>query len=125
MAQRPFDGYNRRGLVAPDRELTEVGPGTPGGEYLRRFWQPVAFARDVADTPLRVRILGHGDDGRWYPLTGGGDAADLACTETRVYRLAPTAPPLSGLQVDFQADSLAGSVLVNEIWVETDGHGAT
>jgi len=27
--------------------------------------------------------------------------------------------------VDFQADSLAGSVLVNEIWVETDGHGAT
>ena len=82
-------------------------------------------ARALDGGSLRVRILGHGEDGRWYPLTGGGDAADLACTETRVYQLAPTAPPLSGLQVDFQADTLAGSVLVNEIWVETDRHGAT
>jgi phenylpropionate dioxygenase-like ring-hydroxylating dioxygenase large terminal subunit len=38
--------------------MTQVGPGTPGGEYLRRFWQPVAFARDIAETPLRVRVLG-------------------------------------------------------------------
>ncbi len=58
MTHRPFDGYHRRNVPAPDPELTEVGPGTPGGEYLRRFWQPVAFARDLADTPLRVRILG-------------------------------------------------------------------
>jgi nitrite reductase/ring-hydroxylating ferredoxin subunit len=58
MTVRPFDGYHRRAVPAPDPELTQVGPGTPGGEYLRRFWQPVAFARDVADAPLRVRILG-------------------------------------------------------------------
>jgi nitrite reductase/ring-hydroxylating ferredoxin subunit len=58
MTHRPFDGYHRRNLPAPDPELTEVGPGTPGGEYLRRFWQPVAFARDLTGTPLRVRILG-------------------------------------------------------------------
>jgi len=54
----PYDGYHRRTVPPPDRELTEVGPGTPGGEYLRRFWQPVAFERDLGDTPLRVRILG-------------------------------------------------------------------
>jgi nitrite reductase/ring-hydroxylating ferredoxin subunit len=53
----PFDGYHRRGIPAPDPELTEVGPGTPCGEYLRRFWQPVAFAREIAETPLRVKIL--------------------------------------------------------------------
>jgi nitrite reductase/ring-hydroxylating ferredoxin subunit len=53
-----FDGYHRRHVPAPDLELTQVGPGTAGGEYLRRYWQPVAFARDIADTPLRVRILG-------------------------------------------------------------------
>jgi nitrite reductase/ring-hydroxylating ferredoxin subunit len=53
-----FDGYRRREVPKPDRELTEVGPGTPGGEYLRRFWQPVAFARDLPESPLRVRILG-------------------------------------------------------------------
>jgi len=54
----PFDGYHRREVPPPDPELTEVGPGTPCGEYLRRFWQPVAFARDLTATPLRVRILG-------------------------------------------------------------------
>jgi nitrite reductase/ring-hydroxylating ferredoxin subunit len=58
LAGRPFDGYTRRDHPAPDPELTEVGPGTPCGEYLRRFWQPVAFAREIAATPLRVRVLG-------------------------------------------------------------------
>jgi nitrite reductase/ring-hydroxylating ferredoxin subunit len=53
-----FDGYHRRAVPAPDLLMTQVGPGTPGGEYLRRFWQPVAFARDIAQAPLRVRILG-------------------------------------------------------------------
>ena len=54
----PFDGYHRREIPAPDPELTQVGPGTPGGEYLRRFWQPVAFARELSGAPLRTRILG-------------------------------------------------------------------
>jgi phenylpropionate dioxygenase-like ring-hydroxylating dioxygenase large terminal subunit len=54
----PFDGYARRDVPPPDPELTQVGPGTPCGEYLRRFWQPVAFARDFTEAPLRVRILG-------------------------------------------------------------------
>jgi len=52
-----FDGYRHRTPPAPDPELTQVGPGTPGGEYLRRFWQPVAFVRDLA-TPLRVKVMG-------------------------------------------------------------------
>ena len=54
----PFDGYHRRDVPAPDAELTQVGAGTPCGEYLRRFWHPVAFARDLAAAPLRVRMLG-------------------------------------------------------------------
>ena len=45
----PFDGYRCRTVPAPDPELTQVGPGTPCGEYLRRFWQPVAFARELTD----------------------------------------------------------------------------
>jgi phenylpropionate dioxygenase-like ring-hydroxylating dioxygenase large terminal subunit len=54
----PFAGYHGRVVPPPDPELTPVGPGTPGGEYLRRFWQPVAFVRDLGAAPLRVRILG-------------------------------------------------------------------
>ena len=57
-AGRAFDGYHLRDVPPPDPELTHVGPGTPCGEYLRRFWQPVAFVRELGETPLRARILG-------------------------------------------------------------------
>ena len=38
--------------------LTRVGPGTPAGELLRRYWQPIGFANEVSDKPKRKRILG-------------------------------------------------------------------
>ena len=48
------------GLTIPqeDRELTHVGPGTPCGELMRRYWQPVCISADLMDLPKRVRILG-------------------------------------------------------------------
>ncbi|MGB7299553.1 MAG: aromatic ring-hydroxylating dioxygenase subunit alpha [Burkholderiaceae bacterium] len=53
-----YRGHELRAQPAPDPELTAVGPGTPCGEYLRRFWQPVAMTSDVGDLPYAVRILG-------------------------------------------------------------------
>src|SRR5262245_60792245 len=53
----PYGAYLAREVPPPDDELTRVGPGTPCGEYLRRFWQPVAFARDLGDVPLRIKIM--------------------------------------------------------------------
>ena len=38
--------------------LVGVGPGTPCGEYLRRYWQPVGVSAEVTSQPKRVRILG-------------------------------------------------------------------
>jgi phenylpropionate dioxygenase-like ring-hydroxylating dioxygenase large terminal subunit len=40
--------------------LTRVGPGTPCGEYLRRYWQPVALAEELppGGAPLPVRLMG-------------------------------------------------------------------
>ena len=38
--------------------LTHVGPRTPCGEYLRRFWHPVFHADDLKDLPVAIRILG-------------------------------------------------------------------
>jgi 5,5'-dehydrodivanillate O-demethylase len=40
--------------------LTQVGRGTPGGELLRRYWQPVAPSGELtAEKPIKaVRILG-------------------------------------------------------------------
>jgi nitrite reductase/ring-hydroxylating ferredoxin subunit len=41
-----------------DAVLTEVGRGTPCGQFMRRYWQPVAVSGDVTDVPQPVRILG-------------------------------------------------------------------
>src|SRR5579864_8861068 len=41
--------------------ITRVGPGTPMGELMRRYWLPAAISRElpVADgDPMRVRLLG-------------------------------------------------------------------
>lgn len=53
-----YRGHEQREVPAEDAELTRVGPGTPCGEYLRRYWQPVAMAAEVTDVPLALRILG-------------------------------------------------------------------
>ena len=40
--------------------LTRVGPGTPCGELMRRYWHPIAAARELTEEKpkKRVRILG-------------------------------------------------------------------
>lgn len=41
--------------------ITQVGPGTPLGEMMRRYWIPVCTSRQIADkdsAPLRIRLLG-------------------------------------------------------------------
>ena len=53
----PYGAYYHREVPEEDTELTHVGPGTPCGEYLRRFWQPVALLDELRDLPLAIRIL--------------------------------------------------------------------
>ena len=51
-------GYGRP-RSSHDARLTEVGPGTPMGEALRRYWHPVACSTAlVSDVPHRVKVLG-------------------------------------------------------------------
>jgi phenylpropionate dioxygenase-like ring-hydroxylating dioxygenase large terminal subunit len=41
--------------------ITRVGPGTPMGEYFRRFWIPALASAELVDPdgpPLRIRLLG-------------------------------------------------------------------
>lgn len=57
-ADLAYTGYQTPHEGTPDKELTQTNRGTPGGEYLRRFWQPVAYMREVSETPMRVRIMG-------------------------------------------------------------------
>ncbi len=57
-ASRPFDGYHRTAPGGHDELLVRTGPGTPAGEYLRRYWQPVHIAAELGPMPRRIRILG-------------------------------------------------------------------
>ena len=40
------------------KDLAEVGPGTPMGELLRRYWHPIGLLGDAGETPRKLRILG-------------------------------------------------------------------
>src|SRR5262245_22722299 len=53
----PYSGYLHNHVPPEDEELTHVGPGTPGGEYLRRFWHPVIRSDALQDVPVRSRVL--------------------------------------------------------------------
>jgi phthalate 4,5-dioxygenase oxygenase subunit len=46
---------------ADNERITRVGPGTPGGEMLRRYWLPALLARELPEpdcAPVDVRLLG-------------------------------------------------------------------
>src|SRR3977135_2595128 len=49
--------YGRQ-VPPPDYELTCVEPGSPMGELLRRYWQPVCPSDEVRDLPKKVKLLG-------------------------------------------------------------------
>ena len=53
-----YGAYHHRDIPKEDEELTHVGPGTPCGEYVRRFWQPVSLSSELKDLPKAIRILG-------------------------------------------------------------------
>jgi nitrite reductase/ring-hydroxylating ferredoxin subunit len=55
---QPFSGYHRILDAREDAELTHVEPRTPCGEYMRRFWQPVAMSSQIRDLPIVVKVLG-------------------------------------------------------------------
>jgi len=53
-----FKGYKLTDVPEPDMELVHVGPRTPCGELLRRYWQPIAQSCQLEERrPLRVRAL--------------------------------------------------------------------
>lgn len=59
--------------------LTRVGPGTPMGELLRRYWYPVAFQKDLDDWPIKkIRLLGE-NFALWKAPQGGYGVVQERC----------------------------------------------
>lgn len=46
--------------AADNDTLTQVGPGTPGGEFMRQYWVPALMSRELeaGGVPIRLRLLG-------------------------------------------------------------------
>jgi phenylpropionate dioxygenase-like ring-hydroxylating dioxygenase large terminal subunit len=46
---------------AENERMTRVGPGTPAGNFMRRYWQPACLSSELPENdgaPLRLRLLG-------------------------------------------------------------------
>ena len=61
MSQAPtngiYSGYHNRPKAAVANPLTQTTPGSDGGEYLRRYWHPIALSSEVGALPKAIRIL--------------------------------------------------------------------
>ena len=53
-----FRGYKQAIVPKIDEGLARTDSTTPCGEYLRRYWHPVALTSEVSETPKSIRILG-------------------------------------------------------------------
>ena len=63
--------------------LTQVGPGTPMGELLRRYWMPIAAVSEFEDKTIKpVRLLGE-DLTLYKDLSGTFGLVDRHCPHRR------------------------------------------
>ena len=70
--------------AAANDRLTKVGPGTPMGELMRRYWHPVAAAVQLDDKPtMPVRLLGE-DLVLYKDKSGTYGLIDRFCPHRRV-----------------------------------------
>ena len=57
---KPYSAYERERQPVENMELTHVEKGTPMGEYLRRFWQPIALSAELGEKRIRVYAVSPG-----------------------------------------------------------------
>lgn len=53
-----YQGYSAAAHGDSDEILVRTARGTACGEYLRRYWQPLALTSEVEDVPRLVKLLG-------------------------------------------------------------------
>ena len=64
--------------------LTQVGPGTPMGDLLRRYWFPIAATKELEESPTKsVRLLGE-DLTLYKDRSGNIGLLESACAHRRV-----------------------------------------
>jgi phenylpropionate dioxygenase-like ring-hydroxylating dioxygenase large terminal subunit len=51
-------GSKRRRETVVLSDIPHIGPGTPAGQWFRRYWLAVGTTEDLRDIPQRIKILG-------------------------------------------------------------------
>ncbi len=70
-----------------NQKLTQVGPGTPMGALMRRYWHPIAGASELKKNPTKVvRLLGE-DLVLYQDRSGTIGLIDASCAHRRVNML--------------------------------------
>ena len=83
-----------------NRIFTQVGPGTPGGELLRRYWFPIAASAELDETPVKaVRLLGE-DLVLYRDRKGTLGLIDSVCAHRRAH-LSLGVPEENGLRCPY------------------------
>ncbi|MDB5571828.1 MAG: phthalate 4,5-dioxygenase [Hyphomicrobiales bacterium] len=68
---------------AKNKLLTQVGPGTPMGDYLRRYWFPIAGSAEFDDMSVKaIRLMGE-DLTLYKDLSGTYGLVDRHCPHRR------------------------------------------
>ncbi|MGY4495513.1 Rieske 2Fe-2S domain-containing protein [Pseudomonas sp. TE3610] len=62
-----------------NKTLTQVGPGTPMGDYLRRYWQPIAGESEFDDKAIKTLTLMGEDLVLYKDLSGTYGLMDRRC----------------------------------------------
>ena len=59
MSKHQGSGYGRNAVIPEENSrLTHVNFGTPMGELLRRYWQPICLSKELNDLPKYLKIMG-------------------------------------------------------------------
>ena len=53
-----YRGYSQSEEPKIDNVLARIGPGSPCGEFFRRYWHPVSLSSEVDKKPIPIKILG-------------------------------------------------------------------
>lgn len=52
-----FSGYHQPKVRPAEDLFARVGPGTPCGEYMRRFWHPIMLSSQLGDLPKAITVF--------------------------------------------------------------------
>ena len=89
----------------------------------RRLASVHVAVRPLDGALVRTRLLGRDREGRWHPLASGGQASDLACLDTRRYRLSSPVE-WTALRLELQGESLSSRIALHEVFAVEPPRGA-